>query len=120
MTNRFSRTRGDCIVGFWASAPAVVIPLLFLTWWHRMTRFPSDPASFDEFDSSFHSMADHLAFGMFGAGALYLIALVVVIRDIWVRPLDQNVRIMWTVLGLVFAPFGGLIYWWVACRSRYA
>jgi hypothetical protein len=44
----------------------------------------------------------------------------VVIRDIWVRPLDQNVRIMWTVLALVFAPFGGLIYWWVACRSRYA
>jgi hypothetical protein len=65
-------------------------------------------------------MADHLAFGMFGAGALYLVALVVVTRDIWTRPLDQNVRIMWTVLALVFAPFGGLIYWWVACRSRCA
>jgi hypothetical protein len=89
MNNRFSRTRGDCIVGFWASAPAVVIPLLFLTWWHRMTSFPSDPASFDEFDSSFHSMADHLAFGMFGAGALCL----------------------WAAIAAVGMPLVGLLWW---------
>jgi hypothetical protein len=33
------------------------------------------------------------------------------------RALDQNVRIMWTVLTLVFAPFGGVVYWWQRCHS---
>jgi hypothetical protein len=117
MTNRLSRTGRDYIVGFWALAPAVVIPLMLFAWWHHAATFPSDPASFDEFDRSFQSNADHLFDGVFVAGALYLIALVVVIRDIWMRALDQNVRIMWTVLTLVFAPFGGVVYWWQRCHS---
>jgi hypothetical protein len=118
MTNRFSRTGRDYIVGFWALAPAVVIPLMLFAWWHHATTFPSDPTSFDEFDRSFQSNANHLFGGVFVAGALYLIALAVVIRDIWMRAMDQNLRIMWTVLTLVFAPFGGVVYWYVVCHSR--
>lgn len=117
MTDRIPRSRHDYFVGFWAIAPAVVIPLLLFAWWHRVTTFPDDPGSFDQFDSSFHSLADHFALGVFGGGALYLIALVVVISDVWIRPLEQSVRIMWTILTLFFAPFGGVVYWFVACRS---
>jgi hypothetical protein len=118
MTNRFSRTGRDYIVGFWALAPAVVIPLMLFAWGHHAATFPSDPTSFDEFDRTFQSNADHLFGGVFVAGALYLIALAVVIRDIWMRAMDQNLRIMWTVLTLVFAPFGGVVYWYVVCHSR--
>lgn len=119
MTKPLSRSRGDLVVGFWAFAPAIVIPLLLYVWFHRVSRFPSDAADFDRLERTYSSLADHLVLWIFLGGALYVAALIVVIRDIWMRPvLDQNLRIMWTILTLLFAPIGGIVYWVVACRSR--
>jgi hypothetical protein len=115
MTKLFSRSPGDMFLGLVAVAPAIAIPLLFLAWVHRINSFTSDIASLD---MSYNPLSTWMVGGMLAVCALYLIALIAVIRDIWVRPLAQDLRIMWTILTLLFAPYAGVVYWVVECRSE--
>jgi hypothetical protein len=114
MTKTFSRSRGELILGVWAVAPAIAVPLLMLAWLHRINSFASH---FWDFDMTYSPLTTWMVLALFAVGALYLIAIVAVIRDVWIRPLPTNLRIMWTVLTLVVAPYAGVVYWVVHCHS---
>ena len=115
MTKHFSRTPADLALGLVAIAPALALPGLVLVWWHKVHGLAADvPALDGSFDNS---LTNWMLMGMLAFGALYFTAIVAVIRDVWIRPIPQNVRIMWTILCLLVAPYGGVVYWVVQCNS---
>jgi hypothetical protein len=110
----FSRSRHDLVIGAWALAPAIGIPLLMLVWIHRINSFTSHWSSLD---MSYSPLTGWMLVALFAVSAGYLIAIVVVVSDVWARPMATNLRIMWTVLALLVAPYAGVVYWIVHCRS---
>jgi hypothetical protein len=110
MTNFFSRTRSDWILGAWAATPAVGMPLLVLYWWHRTT------TAIASWDFAYVPVGTGTLLAFLVCGALYLVAIALVINDVWGRSMATARQVVWTVLTLFTAPYGGLIYWVICCR----
>jgi len=117
MTNRFSRTGYDWFVGFWAAAPAVAFPSLFLAWHHHIEAARSHILALDP---TYSPLTGWMIVMFFAVIAINLTSLVVVLYDVWNRPLPDGQRKLWTALTLIAFPFGGVVCWILNCRSGHA
>jgi hypothetical protein len=110
MTNFFSRTRSDWVLGAWAATPAIGLPLLVLYWWHRTT------TAFASWDFGYEPLGTWMLLAFLVGGALYLITIALLINDVWARSMATAQQVVWTVVTLCLAPYGGLVYWAIRCR----
>jgi uncharacterized membrane protein YuzA (DUF378 family) len=100
------RSPSELIMGLWAAIAAVGMPLVGLLWW------PYVPRLFGR-----EYVPPHVFVAFVIVGLAFIISVLAVIEDIWMRPLDSNEQVMWMLLTCFAPPYGGFVYWLQCCHS---
>jgi hypothetical protein len=110
----FSRTRSELILGLWALAPGLGLPALILYWHHRIME---GRAHLLALDATFVPLTAWMLIALFAFSFIWLVATVLIIRDVWRRPMPTVLRKLWTAVILLAAPYGALAYWFMSCHG---
>jgi hypothetical protein len=109
----FSRSRSDLILGLWALAPAIGLPAVLVMWQHMIA---TDSLSWMVEHDTVSPLTPQMTIAALALAVAWVIALILVIRDIWTRELTPQVRTLWTFIAFCSAPYGGLVCWLCHCH----
>jgi hypothetical protein len=109
-----NRSRSEWIVGLWATAPVLGLPILWLVWQNHLA---SEAATQDLFDSGYTPVTTGMLLLLLGFLVVLVIAAGLMVREIGRRPMTSGMRKVWAILAIFGAPFGGFAYWLIYCHA---